>query len=47
MKNVSLKSTLVLVALLITACAPKNTDSGEKPIIDNSGFKNIDQDRSR
>ena len=43
MKNVSLKSTLVLVALLITACAPKNTDSGEKPIIDNSGFKNINE----
>ena len=47
MKNIFLKSALLLVALSISACSSnsnQNTSSGEPPIIDNSGFKNINED---
>ena len=48
MKKTLLSSALVLFALTISACSshsePNSEPSGEPPIIDNSGFKNINED---
>ena len=48
MKKTLLSSALVLFALTISACSsnnePNTEPSGEPPIVDNSGFKNINED---